>query len=254
MLNRIRAALGGGASVDAVLDRAATRPGEVLTGVVHLVGGSVEQQVNGVHVALTVVAEVESGDSEHRQDVVFGRVQVAGPSVLAPGSREQVRFSLPVPLEMPFNVLGGQELRGVRLGVRTDLDLAGALDKGDTDAVQVHALPVHEQLVRAVTRQGFRFVSADLEAGRVPGSSLPVYQELEFRPTGAWSRALNELELTFLTSPAGVEVLLEGDRKGGLFTGGTDRLVRVRVGHDGAGLDAAVEAGLRELGQRRSFF
>lgn len=49
---------------------------------------------------------------------------------------------------------------------------------------------------------------------------------------------MNEVELTFLASPAGVEVVLEADKRDGLFSDGHDALTRFTARHeDAAALD-----------------
>ena len=254
MFKKLMAGLGvGGASVQTVLSSPETRPGGRIGGTVTARGGDVPQDIDRLEVALAAVAEVESGDSEHESTVVFARHTLRGAFALQPGQEERVVFGMDVPIEMPFNVVGGQHLSRVRLGVRTELEIARSRDSTDLDPVRVHALPGHERILQAILASGFAFRGADLEKGRMPGSQLPVYQELEFAPTGNWRRSLNELEVTFITTPHAIDVVLEGDRKGGMFTEGYDKLLRFSVALDGSGAEQAVADALRRLGERRGF-
>lgn len=93
VFKRLLGSLGvGGPTVDTTLAPGAARPGGTLSGRVRLVGGTVGHDVE--HVALELVARVETGDGEHGDGegvVVFGRHTVGGPFRLAAGERRASR-------------------------------------------------------------------------------------------------------------------------------------------------------------------
>ncbi|WP_432495459.1 sporulation protein [Kineococcus gypseus] len=245
----------GAASVDTQLERDVAQPGGPVGGRVVVVGGSVAQDVEEVVVALQARVEVESGDSEWREDVVFARARVGAGFTTAPGERTELPFSLLLPWQTPVTAIGGWRLRGVHVGVVTKLVIAGAVDPGNLDALTVVPLPVQQAVVDALGSLGWRFTHADVEKGRVRGSDLPFYQELEFAPPPG-TRRVNELEVTFLTDARGVDVVLEADRRGGLLSEGRDVVTRLRLGHgdtDRARVAAALEGAVRELGSRRGW-
>jgi sporulation-control protein len=246
----------GGASVDTVLDSPVTTPGGTVTGQVRLTGGKVEQEVREVRLSLEARVEVESGDSEWREDVRFGTQPLAAGFVLAPGERRDLPFSFSVPWQCPVTRIGTWELRGMKVGVHTKVDIAGAVDPGDLDPVSVAPLPVQQAVLDALGGLGFRFRSADVEKGRLAGSELPSYQEVELAPPASLARGMNELEVTFLAGPQGVEVVLEADRRGGLLTEGRDVGARLRLSHadtDPARLAGLLDGEVRRLGQRRGW-
>ena len=246
----------GGATVDTVLDSPEVTPGGTVSGTVHLTGGKTAQDVTEVRVSLQATVEVESGDSEWREDVAFATAPVAGATRLEPGQRQSVPFRLRVPWECPITSIDGWQLRGMRVGVQTRVDVAGAVDPGDLDPVAVTPLPVQRAVLAALDGLGFRFLGADVERGRIPGSDLPFHQEVELAPPPGLRGRVNEVEVTFLASPHGVDVVLEADRRGGLFTEGRDAVGRVRLGHgdtDPRRLAPALDAAVRELGARRGW-
>ncbi|WP_432037901.1 sporulation protein [Streptomyces cucumeris] len=234
VFKRLLGAIGVGApSVDTVLDDGPVLPGGSLSGHVHLEGGRTEVEIE--HITLELIAHVEA---EHEQGesegaVVFDRRTVGGGFRLAEGERRSVPFTLTLPWETPVTELHGQPL-GIVLGVRTELAVAGAKDKGDLDALRVGPLPVQEAVLEALGQLGFGFTSADLELGHIHGTgqTLPFYQEIELTPPPRYAHAVNEIEVTFLATPGGVEVVLEADKRGGLFTSGHDVLSRFTVSHD----------------------
>ena len=247
----------GGAGVETVLDQPETTPGGAVTGTVHVTGGSVPQDVTEVRVALQATVEVESGDSSWREEVTFGTAAIAGAARIEPDERRSVPFSLPVPWQCPITAIDGWHLRGMRVGLRTRLDIAGAVDPGDLDPVTVLPLPVQRTVLHALDGLGFAFRGADVEKGRIRGSELPFYQEVEFAPPPGLRGRVNELEVTFLADPQGVDVVLEVDRRGGLLSEGRDVGGRLRLAHtdtDVRTVAAHLDAAVRQLGARRGWF
>ncbi|MEU2180738.1 sporulation protein [Streptomyces thermolilacinus] len=245
----------GGPSVDTVLTPGAVRPGGSLTGEVHLKGGNADFDIEHITLELVARVEAEHGDGESEGVVAFERFTVAGGFRLAEGERRSVPFDVTLPWETPVSELYGQPL-GIVLGVRTELGVAGAKDKGDLDPLTVGPLPVQEAVLEAFGQLGFGFRSADLEYGRIGGTGqrLPFYQEIELSPSLEYAQRINELELTFLARPDGMEVVLEADKRGGPFSGGHDALARFTVGHqDVARTDwtREVESWVRHLAENR---
>jgi sporulation-control protein len=241
----------GGPSVDTVLANPNTRPGLALDGQVRILGGDHEVTVERVVLGLVTRVESEHGDGF----LEFFRLPVAGSFLLGKGEQRDLPFSFPVPWETPITDVYGQRLRGMTMGLRTELAVAKAVDKGDLDEVSVHPLPAQERILDAFARLGFRFARADLEHGGIYGvrQELPFYQEIEFYPAPQYAGAINEVEVTFIADPAGVEVVLEFDKRGGFLTPGHDAYGRFRVSHaDADTMDwtAVVESWVAEAAGR----
>lgn len=256
VFKRLKAAFGGGTTVQTHVHTPVAQPGGTVQGVVEIVGGDVEQDIRYLALAGEARVEVETEESEHTADVRFAHQHITGAFVLHPGQCLEVPFTFALPLETPFNVIGGQELHGVRLGMRTELEIARSLDKGDRDPIRVEPLPAQRRILDALVHIGCRFKSADLERGRIPGSALDFYQEIEFHPPSD-VRGISELEVTFLTGPNGMDVLLEGDRRGGFLDAGGDRVHRLSIGYDVLAREdweSILRGHLHELGRRRGLF
>jgi sporulation-control protein len=250
----------GGPSVDTVLTDPSTRPGGTLEGRVEITGGTHAVEIEQVTLALTTRVEVEyesaDGGGEYDTTVDFHQLAVAGAFHLAEGERNAVPFRIPVPWETPITHVYGQPLHGMVMGVRTELAVARAVDKGDLDPISVQPLPVQAAILDAFVQLGFRFKKADLERGQVHGvhQTLPFYQEIEFHPAPQYAGQINEVELTFVTNPQTVEVILEFDKRGGLLSSGHDAVSRFTVPHPAGGRadwPTAVDGWVREATQRR---
>ncbi len=256
MFRKLMAAFGAGVEVDTVLRNPQVRPGETLQGEVRFRGGSSDHKVDGITIDFTAVVEIEYGDSEGHRTYSFLRAQVSGPFHLGAGQSHSLPFAIPVPWETPVSAIAGRPLPGMRLGVATELALAGALDKGDLDPLFVNPLPEQEYLLAALDRMGFGFKRADLEAGTLRGSQMPFYQEIEYYAGPEWRRYFNELELTFIAGPSSMDVVLEADTRGGFLTSSHDVYNRfhVRYGDHPGAVEQSLRAGLDAMARRRGWF
>ncbi|MER7816962.1 sporulation protein [Streptomyces sp. NPDC096153] len=259
VFKRLLGSLGvGGPTVDTVLDHGAAAPGQPLTGQIHLKGGDVSFDIEHITLELVACVEAETHDGEHEGAVVFDRFTVGGGFRLTEGEQRSIPFSVTLPWETPITELHGQSL-GVVLGVRTELAVHGAKDKGDLDPLHVRPLPVQEAILEALGQLGYGFKSADLELDRIGGTGqqLPFYQEIELTPSPEYAHTVNEIEVTFLANPAGMEVVLEAGKRGGLFSEGHDALDRHVVSHEGAAhrdWNAVVGSWISQLVERHASY
>lgn len=226
----------GGPAVDTALANPGTRPGLMLGGQVNLTGGTHDVEIDHITVGLVTRVEMEGAEEEYDALVEFHRVQVAGGLRLSEGQQMSLPFQVAMPWETPVTDLYGQRLHGMTMGLRTEVAIRGAVDKGDLDPVYVHPLPVQERILEGFGRLGFGFKGADLERGHISGlrQSLPFYQEIEYYAAPQYAHGVNEVELTFVAHEYGVDVVLEFDKRGGLFSGGRDSFGRYHVAHTDA--------------------
>ncbi|MEW2395133.1 sporulation protein [Streptomyces sp. NPDC046862] len=256
---RLLASLGaGGASVETVLTEVNVVPGGVVQGEVRIQGGSVDQQIEGLSVGLQAKVEVEGQDTEYKQDIEFTKVRLGGAFELKAEAVHAVPFGLEIPWETPITMIDGQALRGMNIGVTTELEIARAVDSGDLDPINVHPLPAQQALLDAFIQLGFRFKNADLERGHIRGTRqrLPFYQEIEFFPPQQY-RGLNQVELSFVADEHEMDVVLEMDKKPGLFSEGSDTFRSFKVGLNGyqqTDWAAYLNQWLSEVGSKRNWF
>ncbi|GAA0491997.1 sporulation protein [Streptomyces stramineus] len=221
---KLLASLGaGGASVETVLFEENVVPGGVVQGEVRIQGGSVAQKIEGLSVGLQARVEVEGGEEEYKQDIEFTRVRLGGAFEVQAGAVHTVPFGLEIPWETPITTFMGRHLTGMNVGVSTSLAIARAVDSSDLDPVNVHPMPAQQAILDAFGQLGFGFKAADLERGHIRGTrqQLPFYQEIEFHAPAQY-RGLNEVELSFVADDREMDVVLEMDKKPGLFTEGSD--------------------------------
>lgn len=197
----------------------------------------------------------------------FERFAIGGGFRLDEGEARTVPFGVTLPWETPVTELDGREL-DVRLGVRTELAVAGTQapeadndpDPG-LDPLGVGPLPAQEAILGAFRQLGYGLRSAGLEHGRIGGTGqrLPFHQEMGLTPAPSYADRVEEIELTFLTHPGGIDVVLEADKRGAGNAGGDDTghdaLSRFTVGHDDARDWATeVDGWVRELVEHREAY
>ncbi|MFJ9020414.1 sporulation protein [Streptomyces sp. NPDC102259] len=257
---RLLGAIGvGGPSVDTMLDGGgAVLPGGALSGQVRLRGGGAAVEIEEIGLELVARVEVEHEEGDSEGTVTFERYVVGGGFRLGENEERGVPFTVTLPWETPVTELYGQPL-GVVLGVRTELAVADARDRGDLDPLAVRPLPVQEAVLEALGQLGFGFRSADLEHGRIGGTGqrLPFYQEIELTPPPRYAHAVTEIELTFLATASGLEVVLEADKRGGPLTPGHDVLTRFTVRHEDVPVpdwNSEVDGWIRKLTEHREAY
>ncbi|PWW53730.1 sporulation protein [Actinokineospora spheciospongiae] len=241
MFNRMLSAFGiGGPSVDTVLDSPHAVPGQSVTGQVRVQGGSSDAEIG--QVVLSLVTRVDRGgfsfghDDERGDGTEFSRSVVQQDLRVPAGRLVSVPFRLVLPWETPITAVAGAALPGMSVGVRTELVIAGAPDKGDLDAVLVGPLPSQNEVLDAFGQLGFSFRGTGVETGHLPGVAheLGFFQELEFVPPGQFSGRVDQVELTFVATAHELRVILGADRRRGGFNSGGDTTGHLRVSHQEA--------------------
>ncbi|MFJ1706726.1 sporulation protein [Kitasatospora sp. NPDC088346] len=218
VFKKLLGALGvGGPTVDTVLSTPVVQPGGLIEGRVNLVGGTQDAEITGITLTLVARVEIEHEEGESTGLSPFARFAVSAPFRLAVGEQRSVPFSVRAPHETPITSFAGWQLPGMAVGLRTEVEISGARDKGDADPLGVAPLPVQQRVLDAFTGLGFRLRSADLEAGHIrdSGQRLPFYQEIEFTAAPQYAHLCSAVELTFVASETGTEVVLEFDKRAG---------------------------------------
>jgi sporulation-control protein len=172
VFKKILAGLGlGGVEVDTVLPPDPVPAGGHLAGQVNL---RAKSDTDITAITLHLVATGPAGETE------LDRVPVAATLRIPSGTRQQVPFSVPLPAHAPFNVLYGQNLPGIRLGVRTEVSVGSGSAKGDFDPVRVAAADVHQQIMDTLGLIGCRFIRSELRPGHTAGLPGPAAQAITF--------------------------------------------------------------------------
>ena len=194
-----------GPTVQTELAVAQALPGGTLDGMVEVTGGARRVQVG--YIALVLCAKV------HGSYVDFHRVEAVPGFTLNPGDRHTFAVTCDIPFETPLTLSRPETC--TEIGLRTELEIAFAVDRSDLDPVNITPNPAQQHILDCMESMGFRMVSSRLEKGILEGvpQSLPFYQEIEFLPGPAHERQLRKLAVTFVNTGERLHVVVELDRK-----------------------------------------
>ncbi|WP_086663211.1 sporulation protein [Lentzea kentuckyensis] len=254
MFKRMLSVFGiGGPSVDTVLDSPHAVPGLVLTGQVHVQGGSADAEIGQVVLSLVARTGTEHGGTGEALELQ--RLVVQRDVWVAAGRLVSIPFQLRLPWETPITAVGGTALPGISVDVRTELVIAGAPDKGDLDPVLVHPLPSQDKVLDAFGRLGFTFRGTDVETGRLPGvpHELDWHQELAFFPPARLAGEVYQVGLTFVAKPEELHVVLQAGERHSTFSPAGD-IGHLRLSHEEAQVTdwaAAISGWLAQIAERR---
>lgn len=219
MFKKILASVGiGGAKVDTLLHTEILCPGEHFNATVLIKGGDTEQDISGLDLALVTRVKVERDDTEMVVNKTLAHWHVADRFTIQPGETREIPFHGQLPLETPITD-NGARLNQTQVWLATGLNIDMALDASDKDPISVIATSTQNKVLQAMDICGYSLMKADVEEGAVRGqnfqSSLGCYQELEYRPNKFALFGLNEVEVTFVTTPDQTHILFELDRNFG---------------------------------------
>ncbi|MFF2027183.1 sporulation protein [Streptomyces sp. NPDC058171] len=188
------------------LDRTRVRPGERMTARVMVEGGAAEVVLQQLTVELVVRFETD-GEHEVRYLRPVTVHTFEGPRTLAAGAKFEKEAVFELPWEMPLTHTGGRALTGAYSAVRTALTIDDAVDRGDLDVVEVHALPEQAAVLKAMTVIGFRLQDTEVKLGVSKGSRQTSgwWQEIELK-FPSWYRGNDDLELHLVTRDGEIDV------------------------------------------------
>ncbi len=229
----------GAAKVDTVLNSSIFYPGGKIDGVIHITGGSVDQEIDELDLSVLVEVKRESDDNTYYENHAVAKYNVAKKFKINKEEKIQIPFEFYLPYELPISAVGSRKFNSIKVFLKTDLDIDDALDKADYDYLQIQPLPAMKNTLDALDSLGFTFIKSDIEYGHIQESNFNFYQEIEYRAGNTvYSRKISELELTFIGKNDGVMLILELDKKG--FFGG-DTYRRLFVPYEDQGFNHRAE-------------
>lgn len=211
LFNKVLASVGiGGAKVDTKLHKSTYTLNENITGVVEIIGGSTEQQIDAIYLSLHTNFIREIDDKKINDQAVLHHYKLNEPFTIQADEKRQIPFSFALPPVVPITTGNS------RVWIQTGLDIKNAVDPKDKDFIEIQPTRLANGVLTAIQNMGFRLRKVDNEqAPSYLRRQTPIAQEFEFTPTNStYRRYLDELEVVFVQqSPNSIEILLQVDRR-----------------------------------------
>lgn len=210
----------GGAKVDTLLDDPRVMAGGVLSARTIITMGSTAQVVRAVELQLVTHCLVEKGDKRVPAEILLtsGRID---PGPIAAGDTRELVFNIEIPDGAPLSA--GR----TRTVLRTQLDIANAIDPKDSDEVIILPTKAMSAVLEGMKTIGFKLATEEVEYNA--RRKQPFVQEFDFKPTSLGAFRIQEAEISFSPIRGGVEVTLTVDRRGGIFVAGGERKTKLKV-------------------------
>jgi len=215
IFNKIIASVGvGSAKVDTKIEKNYFMQGEVLDGVVEIVGGTTDQEIDSI--ILNLMTLYGHDDSDRLTNTAVYSHKVTEGFTISKGERKEIPFSFRIPLDTPITMRHPRTHKNVPpVWIDTDLNIKNAVDSSDKDYISIEPTEVHEKIVDAVKANGFKF--RQMENQKVPYGikiNRPFIQQFEFVPSfGKYHRKLDELEVYILQGEHETTIFFEVDKK-----------------------------------------
>lgn len=211
LFNKIFSSIGiGSARVDTKLTTDKLKAGEQVSGVVEIIGGNTEQQIDEIYLSLVTNYLKEVNDRKVSRQVTIEKVKIVERFTIGNNEKREIPFSFVLPIDTPAT------LGKTRVWIQTGLDIKNAVDPSDKDYISVAPSPLAAGVLNAIYDLGFSLRKVECEAAPYRlRRRLPFVQEFEFVPTsGEYRGRLDEVEVMFFPQSTNrMEVMMQVDRR-----------------------------------------
>ena len=97
MLKKLSASLGiGSAKVDTIISDSALYQDDTITGIIHIFGGNVEQQIDAISLKLCTEMKVETDSGVHYQTFTLISKKINTPFLIQADEKKEIPFLIPL--------------------------------------------------------------------------------------------------------------------------------------------------------------
>jgi len=221
ILNRIGV---GSAEVDTILETETVQPGDSVPARIEIEGGSDEQEVDDIDLAIVTRYEVETDEGSSYSTETIRKTDLTDGFTIGAGEERTVDAGeIHVPERTP------PTLGKTQVWVYTGLDIDWSVDPKDKDHLKVLPGPYVEALTETVENLGFYRNSVDNVKARSFGPGT-FAQEFEYKPRdGPYRGQLDEIEVFPVRNGDQLDVVIEVDKRGTSIFGTDETHHRITI-------------------------
>jgi sporulation-control protein len=185
----------GSATVDTILERDTVQPGDSIDAHIEIEGGSDDQEVEELELAVATAYQVPDGDDDvSYRTAEISEMELTDGFTIEAG--EERTMDVP-PIEIP--VTTPATIDQTQVWIQTGLEIDWSVDPTDEDHLQVEPGPYLDALLEAIEDLGFRFEMADNVRSSFGPHEFAQFFEYEDYGGTPWN-GLDDIE--FFVSPA----------------------------------------------------
>jgi sporulation-control protein len=215
----------GSAEVDTVLETETVTPGNSVPAHVEIEGGSDEQTVEAIDLAVMTRYEIETDEGSTYRNVAIQETELTDGFTIEEGEQRTIDAGeIQIPETTP-PTLGNTEV-----WIHTGLDIDWSIDPDDTDYLDVEPGPYVSAMMEAAEDLGFDLHTVEnIDASRIGPHVFA--QEFEYVPErgSRYSGDLDEIELVPIREGQRLDVIVEVDKSGFSIFGSDESHHRVTI-------------------------
>jgi sporulation-control protein len=200
----------GSAEVDTILETETVEPGNSVPARIEIEGGSEDQTVEAIEVAVMTRYKIETDDGTAYSNVAIHESQLTDGFTIEEGEQRTIDAGeIQIPETTPVT-LGNTEV-----WIHTGLDIDWSVDPDDTDHLEIEPDPYRSATMDAVEDLGFSLHTVEnIDASRFGPHRFA--QEFEYRPQAGsrYASDLDEIELVPVHQGDSLDVIVEVDKSG----------------------------------------
>lgn len=221
-LNRIGI---GSAEVDTILETERVQPGDSIPAHVEIEGGSDDQEVDDIELAVMTRYEIETDDGTSYRNVAIHETELTDGFTIREGEERTIDAGeIWIPETTP------PTLGSTKVWIQTGLDIDWSVDPTDQDSLTVEPGPYVSALTQAVEQLGFSLSEVE-NAKAASFGPHDFVQEFEYRPSrgSRYASELDEIELFPSRNGDSLDVVVEVDKRGVSIFGSDESHHRITI-------------------------
>lgn len=206
LLDKAMASVGvGAAKVLIQLNSQKFCKGDLVNGLVRVLGGKTEQRASKISLILMAYIDFEENRYDNKKPIEISKFDVAHDVTIKPNQELRIPFSFVLPTDTPSTF--DKDM----VWIETSLDIKKALDPSNKVYIDVMPHP-YTQRILDVVQENWKFELTKYENIYVPnnGRHLPIVPVYEFNSTASLIENIEKMRMMFFVDDLrGLEIIIE---------------------------------------------
>lgn len=200
----------GGTKIDTILGCNTLSPGDTVSGICKITGGSVEQSINNIQLEFKTNFQMEDNNRKVMKEEIIQKISIPVKTVIVPEEKTEREFTFTLSENCPIAT------NKYPIWIDTNLDIALAVDGKDKDYVNVIPSEKMKKVLDTIEGLGLKLKSIENEHNRLCANGLSFSQEFEFMPmSGDFQNRVSKVIANLNIEGDGLGLSISVDKKDG---------------------------------------